>query len=78
MDDEAARELDRLRREIGHTAHELANVLGIVQNYVAFLAEDLPADPDSPARKDLPPLESATERAIALVQQLQHTVAGVP
>ncbi len=61
----------RLRAEVGRLAHDLANALGIVQNYVAFLADDLPEDPGHPARADLPPLESATARAVALVQDLQ-------
>ncbi|HEX5740611.1 MAG TPA: hypothetical protein VFY17_03540 [Pilimelia sp.] len=73
---EPSRDAARLAGEVGRLAHELANVLGIVQNYVGFLGEDLGADGDDAARRSLPPLESATARAVALVRELQHTVAA--
>ncbi|GGK27731.1 hypothetical protein GCM10010124_20390 [Pilimelia terevasa] len=73
---DTADEAQRLRTEVGRLAHDLANALGIVQNYVAFLADDLPEDPGHPARADLPPLETATARAVALVQDLQEVATA--
>lgn len=67
-----------LRAHVAQVAHELANALGIVQNYVAFLAEDLPPEPEHPARQDLPPLESAAARAVALVRDLQAAATQAP
>lgn len=75
---EPSRDAARLAGEVGRLAHELANVLGIVQNYVGFLGEDLPAGVDDAARRNLPPLESATARAIALVRELQQAVTCAP
>lgn len=69
-------ELEALRTTIGHTAHELANVLGIALNYVTFLAEDLPPEPDHPAHSDLVPLDKATRRAVELVRRLQEEIGG--
>ncbi|WP_344168032.1 hypothetical protein [Pilimelia columellifera] len=68
-------ELARLRAQVGRTAHDLANVLGIALNYTLFLEEDLPPEPDHPARQSLPQLESAARRAVELVRQLQDELA---
>ncbi|WP_238014138.1 hypothetical protein KZZ52_59130 [Dactylosporangium sp. AC04546] len=70
MSDEA---LAELRAEVAACAHDLSNALGAVMNYTTFLAEDLAG---TPAAADyLPHLQSATQRALDLVERLNATGA---
>ena len=68
-----AEELARLRAHVAKSAHDLHNALGAVLNYAEFLAEDLKTT-DS-ARELLPHLESATQRALGLVDALNGPVS---
>jgi hypothetical protein len=69
--DSAAAELARLRTDLVRHAHDLGNVLGVVQNYATFLGEDLRAnEAAATALAYLPHLERAAQRAAQLVEQL--------
>ena len=64
-------ELARLRDDVDRYTHALANVLGAILNYSAFLAEDLERMIDAAdASTYLEHLENATRRAIELNAQL--------
>ena len=52
----------------GGVAHDFNNILAVILNYAAFVAEDLPAE--DPRSEDLQEIVNAGQRAKKLVQQL--------
>jgi PAS domain S-box-containing protein len=63
-----ARRLESVGQLAGGVAHDFNNILGVILNYAAFVADELP--PDSSARHDIEEIQKAAERAIALTRQL--------
>lgn len=64
-------DLARLRDEVSRYTHALANVLGAILNYSAFLAEDLERMADAAdASTYLAHLDRAAHRAVELVSAL--------
>ncbi|WP_433611680.1 hypothetical protein ACQP2P_44980 [Dactylosporangium sp. CA-139114] len=64
---------DALRVTVATATHDLSNALGAVLNYTTFLTEDLAASGRAP--EYLPHLQSAAERALALVAGLAAALA---
>jgi PAS domain S-box-containing protein len=62
------RRLESVGQLAGGIAHDFNNLLGVIINYAAFVAEEVPAD--SPARGDANEIRRAAERAAALTRQL--------
>ena len=73
-DTNAADEVAQLRAQIAKAAHDLSNALGAVLNYSTFLGEDLAHS--EAAQTYLPHLESATRRALDLVDSLTRVADG--
>jgi hypothetical protein len=61
------------RRAVESTAHELANLLGVILNYTALLAR---AITDPVAVGDLAQIRVAAERAVELTRQLPDGADG--
>ena len=60
--------LESLGQLAGGVAHDFNNLLGVMINYAAFAAEQMPAD--SPALQDIEEIRRAGERAVELTRQL--------
>jgi PAS domain S-box-containing protein len=68
-----ARRLESLGQLAGGVAHDFNNLLSVIENYAAFVAEELAAEPGDrwqSARDDLNELQQAAERAARLTKQL--------
>ena len=63
-----ARRLESIGQLAGGVAHDFNNLLGVILNFSAFVAEDLPAG--SQAREDIDEVTKAAERGAALTRQL--------
>lgn len=69
-------ELERLRKNVARTAHDLSNALCAVVNYADFLEQDLAAAALPAATRDyLPQLQRAAQRAVDLVSRLEFEPA---
>ncbi|GAA3281091.1 hypothetical protein Dvina_52900 [Dactylosporangium vinaceum] len=64
---------DVLRATVATATHDLSNAIGAVVNYTTFLTEDLTRSGAAP--EYLPHLQSAAERALALVAGLAAALA---
>jgi signal transduction histidine kinase len=61
--------MDDLHAELRLISHDLNNLIGIIVNYAAFVAEEL--EPGSPAARDLDEIKRAAEQATALSRRLR-------
>ena len=61
--------LAEVQAEVRQIAHDLNNIIGIVINYAAFVAEEL--EPGSAARSDLEEIQRAAEQATTLSRRLR-------
>jgi light-regulated signal transduction histidine kinase (bacteriophytochrome) len=68
--DSPAADLALLRDEVDRYTHALANVLGAILNYSAFLAEDLETSEVADATTYLSYLDNAAHRAVELINAL--------
>ena len=63
-----AQKMEAVGQLAGGVAHDFNNILAVILNYAAFVAEDLP--PNDPRAEDLQEIVNAGQRATKLVQQL--------
>src|ERR671915_256136 len=63
-----AQKMEAVGQLAGGVAHDFNNLIAVIQNYAAFVAEDL--DEEDPRREDIEGIREAATRAASLTRQL--------